>query len=252
MRLTGRTAFITGGDRGIGKGIALALAKEGADIALSYKKNQEAAGETATEIDKLGRRVLVVQADVTEPEQVKTAAATALDKLGKVDILVNNAGIASKGRHILDTDAEEMMRIFNIHVMGAFHFTRALLPALRKQPRSDIIFISSVGSHKCAAGHGPYAVAKAGLDALAMVLAKEELANNIHVNCLACGLVETDMGTRLVKGGMGVELKDIAKGLPFGRVCQPTDVGNLCAFLCSEEGGYVSGHIIWLDGGSQW
>jgi NAD(P)-dependent dehydrogenase (short-subunit alcohol dehydrogenase family) len=95
-------------------------------------------------------------------------------------------------------------------------------------------------------------VAKAGLDALAMVLAKEELANNIHVNCLACGLVETDMGTRLVKGGMGVELKDIAKGLPFGRVCQPTDVGNLCAFLCSEEGGYVSGHIIWLDGGSQW
>ncbi|MGD0276373.1 MAG: SDR family oxidoreductase [Syntrophales bacterium] len=169
-----------------------------------------------------------------------------------IDILVNNAGIASRGRFILDTEAEEMLRLFNIHVMGAFHFTRALLPILRKQLRSDIIFISSVGSHKCAAGHGPYAVAKAGLDALAMVLAKEELVNNIHVNCLACGLVETDMGSRLVKGGMGVELKDIAKDLPFGRVCQPADVGNLCVFLCSEEGGYLSGHIIWLDGGTQW
>ncbi len=252
MRLRGRTAFISGGDRGIGKGIALVLAKEGADIAFSYKKNLDAAKATASEIEALGRRVLTVQADVTEPEQVKSAAEMAVEKLGKIDILVNNAGIASKGRFILDTEAEEMLRLFNIHVMGAFHFTKALLPILRRQTRSDIIYISSVGSHKCAAGHGPYAVAKAGLDALAQVLAKEELANNIHVNCLACGLVETDMGTRLVKGGMGVELKDIAKGLPFGRVCQPQDVGNLCAFLCSEEGGYLSGHIIWLDGGSQW
>ncbi|HOD29768.1 MAG TPA: SDR family oxidoreductase [Syntrophales bacterium] len=252
MKLEGRTAFITGGDRGIGKGIALALAREGADIGLSYRKNREAAESTVREIETSGRRALAVQADVTEPEQVRAAVETVLGQLGAVDILVSNAGIASRGRFIQETDAEEMLRLFNIHVMGAFHVTRALLPVLRQRPRSDIVFISSVGSHKCAAGHGPYAVAKAGLDALAMVLAKEELANRIHVNCLACGLVETDMGAKLVRGAMGAELKDITKDLPFGRVCQPADVGHLCAFLCSEEGGYLSGHIIWLDGGIQW
>jgi NAD(P)-dependent dehydrogenase (short-subunit alcohol dehydrogenase family) len=250
MKLEGRTAFITGGDRGIGRGIALAMAREGADIAFNYKKNVDAAKDTAREITAMGRRVLFTQADVTEPDQVKAAVAMALEKLGNIDVLVNNAGIASRGRYILETEADEMLKHFNIHVMGAFHFTKELLPVLRAQPRSDIVYISSVGSHRCMPGHGPYAVAKAALDALAMVLAKEELSHNIRVNCLACGLVETDMGTRLVKGGMGVELKDIAKGMPFGRVCQPEDVGKLCAFLCSEEGGYVSGHIIWLDGGS--
>ncbi|HOG07698.1 MAG: SDR family oxidoreductase [Syntrophales bacterium] len=252
MQLKGRKAFITGGDRGIGKGIALALAREGADIGLSYRKNREAAETTVREIETAGRRALAVQADVTEPEQVRAAVETVLGQLGAVDILVSNAGIASRGRFIQETDPEEMLCLFNIHVMGAFHVTQALLPVLRQQPRSDIVFISSVGSHKCAAGHGPYAAAKAGLDALAMVLAKEELANRIHVNCLACGLVETDMGAKLVRGAMGAELKDISKDLPFGRVCQPADVGHLCAFLCSEKGSYLSGHIIWLDGGIQW
>lgn len=252
MKLEGRTAFITGGDRGIGKGIALALAREGADIGLSYRKNLEAAEATVREIEMSGRRALAVQADVTDPEQVRAAVETVLGHLGAVDILISNAGIASRGRFIQETEPEEMLRLFNIHVMGGFHVTRALLPVLRQQPRSDIVFISSVGSHKCAAGHGPYAVAKAGLDALAMVLAKEELPNRVHVNCLACGLVETDMGAKLVRGAMGAELKDISKDLPFGRVCQPADVGHLCAFLCSEEGGYLSGHIIWLDGGIQW
>lgn len=251
MKLEGRTAFVTGGDRGIGKGIALEMAKEGADVAFSYRTNLEAAQATAAEIDRLGRRVLAVQADVTEPVQVGAAVDAALGALGRIDILVNNAGIASKGRFILETEPEEMLRLFHIHVMGAFYTTRALLPTLRRQPRADILFISSVGSHLCAAGHGPYAVAKAGLDALAMVLAKEELPHRIRVNCLACGLVATDMGARLVKGAMGVTLKDIEKDLPFGRVCRPDDVGRLCAFLCSEEGGYVSGHIIWLDGGAQ-
>ena len=250
MKLSGKVALVTGGDRGIGKGIALALAREGADIAFNYRKDAESAAKTVKEIEALGRKVLSVQADVTEYEQVKSAVGKALDKFGTLDILVNNAGIASRGRHVIDTEAEEMERLFKIHVMGAFYFTKDCLPALRKQPRGDIIFISSVGPHYCMAGHAPYAVAKGGLECLASCLAKEELAHNIRVNSIACGLVETDMGTRLVKGGMGVDIKEIAGGMPFGRVCQPEDVGNLCAFLCSEEGGYMSGHVVFLDGGA--
>ena len=251
MKLAGKVALVTGGDRGIGKGIALALAREGADIAFNYRKDVDSAEKTAKEIEALGRKVLRVQADVTDYEQVKSVVSKTLQTFNKLDILVNNAGIASRGKFVLDTDAEEMLRLFNIHVMGAFNFTKECLSALRKQQRGDIIFISSVSPHVCMAGHAPYAVAKAGMDALASCLAKEEMGHNIRVNSIACGLVETDMGTRLVKGGMGVDIKDIAKVLPFGRVCQPADVGNLCAFLCSEEGGYISGHVVFLDGGPQ-
>ena len=250
MRLSGKVALVTGGDRGIGKGIALALAREGADIAFNYRKDAESAQKTVKEIEAMGRKALAVQADVTDLEQVKAAVAKAVQKFNRIDILVNNAGIASRGRYVLDTDAEEMLRLFNIHVMGAFNFTKECLPVMRKQQRGDIIFISSISPHVCMAGHAPYAVAKAGMDALASCLAKEEIGHNIRVNSIACGLVETDMGTRLVKGGMGMDIKDIAKGMPFGRVCQPEDVGNLCAFLCSEEGGYISGHVVFLDGGA--
>jgi NAD(P)-dependent dehydrogenase (short-subunit alcohol dehydrogenase family) len=133
--------------------------------------------------------------------------------------------------------------------MGAFYFIKEALPVLRKQTRGDIINVSSVSPYSCPAGHAPYAMAKAGLNALSSVLAKEELSHNIRVSTIACGLVETDMATRLV-GAMGMDLKDLAKNLPFGRVCQPEDVGNLCAFLCSDEGGYISGHPVFLDGGA--
>ncbi|MFA5399479.1 MAG: glucose 1-dehydrogenase [Dehalococcoidia bacterium] len=249
MRLLGKIALVTGGGRGIGRGIALALAREGADIAFNYRRDADAAKSTGAEIVALGRRTLSVQADVTYYEQVKAAVAKTVETFGRIDILVNNAGIASRGRFVGDTEADEMERLFKIHVMGAFYFIREALPIIRKQKRGDIINISSVSPFSCMAGHAPYAVAKAGLNALSSVLAKEEVGHNIRVNTIACGLIETDMGTRLVNG-MGMDIKDLAKNLPFGRVCQPQDVGNLCVFLCSDEGDYISGHPIFLDGGA--
>jgi 3-oxoacyl-[acyl-carrier protein] reductase len=250
LKLSGKIAFITGGGRGIGKGIALALAREGADIAFNYRRDVESAKSTDAAIAAMGRRALSMQADVTSYEQVKAAVAKAVDTFGKIDILVNNAGTASRGKFVADTEAEEMERLFKIHVMGAFYFIKETLPVLRKQKRGDIINISSVSPYSCPAGHAPYAIAKAALNALSLVLAKEELGHNIRVSTIACGIVETDMATRLVKGAMGMDLKDLAKNLPFGRVCQPHDVGNLCAFLCSDEGGYISGHPVFLDGGA--
>jgi 3-oxoacyl-[acyl-carrier protein] reductase len=249
LKLSGKVALVTGGGRGIGKGIALALAGEGADIAFNYRRDSQAAKSTEAAVVAMGRRALSIQADVTDYEQVKAAVAKTVAAFGKIDILVNNAGIASRGRSVADTEPEEMERLFKIHVMGAFYFIKEALPVLRKQTRGDIINISSVSPFSCPAGHAPYAMAKAALNALSSVLAKEELGHNIRVSTIACGLVETDMATRLV-GAMGMDLKDLAKNLPFGRVCQPGDVGNLCAFLCSDEGGYISGHPVFLDGGA--
>lgn len=250
MSLEGRVAIVTGGSRGIGRGISLALAKAGADIVICFRRDEDAAIDTVAEIEAMGRKALAFQADVTDYDEVKEMVAKAVETLGKIDILINNAGIASKGKYIIDTDVEEVHRVMNVHVFGAFRFVQFVLPYMRKQKRGDIHFISSMGAVHCLPGHSPYAMAKAALEAMAKVLAKEELANNIRVNVLALGLVETEMGSRLLKATTGEDIKAIYSRMPFGRVCQPADVGNLCAFLCSDEGSYVSGHVICLDGGA--
>jgi len=250
MSIQGKAAIVTGGSRGIGRGISLALATAGADVAICFRRDEAAAKETVEQIEAMGRKALAFQADVTDYEKAKEVVAKTADTFGKIDILVNNAGIASRGQYVAETDVEEVHRVMNSHVLGAFHFVQSVLPHMRKQERGDIHFISSRAAVQCAPGHGPYAMAKAALEALGKVLAKEELPNNIRVNVIALGLVETEMGSRLVRATTGQDIKEIAQGMPFGRVCQPADVGNLCAFLCSDEAGYISGHVISLDGGS--
>ncbi|MBM4406607.1 MAG: SDR family oxidoreductase [Chloroflexi bacterium] len=249
MKLAGRTALVTGGSRGIGRGIALALAHGGASIAISYRKEEAAANEVVKAVQGLGRQAIAVKADVTEQAAVESLVGATVAAFGKLDILVNNAGIASRGSSLADTDASEMKRLLDTHIMGAFYACKAALPHLRKNPRSDIYFISSMSPHMAPAGHGPYATAKAGLEVMAKVMAMEELKNNVRVNTIAAGVVDTEMGRRLVKYTLGDEMGKLNQKFPFGRVCTPEDVGNLIAFLASNEGGYVSGHTIFLDGG---
>ena len=249
MSLEGRVAIVSGGSRGIGRGISLALAKAGADVVICFRRDEAAAKDTAARIEAMGRKALAFQADVLDYDKVKELVANTIETFDKIDILINNAGIASKGNYIGDTDVDELHRVMNVHVFGAFHFTQAVLPHMRKQERGDIHFISSMAVIHCLPGHGPYTMAKASLEAMAKILAKEELPNNIRVNVVALGLVETEMGSRLVQATTGHHIEEIHHMMPFGNLCQPADVGNLCAFLCSDEGGYVSGHIIHLDGG---
>jgi NAD(P)-dependent dehydrogenase (short-subunit alcohol dehydrogenase family) len=249
MKLTGRAALVTGGSRGIGRGIALALAHGGADVALSYRKEEASANEVVKAIQTLGRQAIAVKADVTEQAAVESLVGATVSSFGKLDVLVNNAGIASRGNTIADTDPAEMRRIIDTHIFGAFYACKAALPHLRKNPRSDIYFISSMSPHMAPAGHGPYATAKAGLETMAKVMAKEEMKNNVRVNIIAAGVVDTEMGRRLVKHTLGDDMPKLHQQFPFGRVCTPEDVGNLIAFLASNEGGYVSGHTIFLDGG---
>jgi len=249
MRLAGRVAIVTGGDRGIGSGISLALAEAGSSVVVCYRRDEVAAKDIIAKIEVLGSKAMALQADITDCDRVREIVSKTVETFGKVDILINNAGIASRGKHILDTEMEEFQRLMDVHVFGALHFTRAVLPHMRKQERGDIHFISSLETTACLPGHGPYVMAKSALEGIAKVLAKEELQNNIRVNIIAPGLVETEMGRRLVKANVGRDIKELYPTMPFRRACQPSDIGNLCAFLCSEDGGYISGHTLYIDGG---
>ena len=251
MSLQGRVAMVTGGGRGIGKGIAMALARDGADVAIIYRRDEDAARQTAGEIVSLGSKAAIFAADLTDFDRIKVAVGEALQTFGKIDILVNNAGIASRGRTLMDTDMGELRRVIDSHVFGSFCFTQAVLPSMRQQPRGDIIFISSVAVERLEANGGPYSMAKCAMEAMATTLAKEERANNIRVNIVRPGLVETDMGVRLAKASMGVkDIKELYAGSPFGRVGIPSDIGNTVAFLVSKGAEYITRATISVSGGT--
>ena len=251
MTLEGRVALVTGGSRGIGRAIALALAADGADVAINYRRDEEAAKETVGAIEGLGRRGAAYQASIDSVDEDQAMVDGALSTFGHVDILVNNAGIASRGNTVADTDPAEVARVVGTHALGAHHMCRMLLPQMRKHERGDIVMISSVATREFAGGGAPYNMAKAALEALAMTLAKEEKGHGIRVNVVAPGLVDTEMGRRLVKGAMGVQdIRTLDKGMPFGHVCTPDDVADVVRFLVSDAGDYITGQRIYVDGGA--
>ncbi len=249
MSLEGRVALVTGGNRGIGKGIALGLAADGAAIAVNYRRDSDEAAQTVAEIEQLGARAVSYQAPVDDCEAVLSMVARVVEDFGQIDILVNNAGIASRGRSVADTDPAEFERVVRTHCFGTFYATHAVIPHLRQRPQGDIIMISSAATRNYMPNGAPYNVGKAGIEAIAFGVAKEELRNNIRVNVVAPGVVETDMGRRLVKANQGVQdMRDIDATSPFGHVCQPEDVANVVRYLVSDRNTYVTGERIYVDG----
>jgi 3-oxoacyl-[acyl-carrier protein] reductase len=248
--LDGRVALVTGGGRGIGRAICLALAEDGADVALTYRRDADAARETVAAIEALGRRAAAYAGSVDSLDDDEATVASAIADLGPIGLLVNNAGVASRGRAVADTDPEEPGRLLAAHAIGPHHLCRLVLPGMREQPRGDIVFISSAATDHMAANGAPYNMAKAAMEALAMTLAKEEQRHGIHVNVVAPGLVETEMGRRLVKAGGIEDISTLHPHMPFGRVCQPEDVAAVVRFLVSDAAGYVTGTRIRVDGGA--
>lgn len=250
MTLDGRTALVTGGGRGIGRAIALGLATDGADVAIGYRRDTDAALQTVADVEALGRRAVACAASVDDYEQCQAMVATVVDELGPVDILVNNAGVASRGHSVVDTDPAEVDRLWRTHAFGAWACSKLVLPAMRERPRGDIVMLSSAAVVHMAGYSAPYNMAKAALEALAWTLAKEERRHGIHVNVVAPGLVDTEMGRRLVKGAMGVEdIRTMDAGAPFGHVCSPAEVADAVRFVVSERASYVTGQRIGVDGG---
>jgi len=250
--LQGRLALVTGGSRGVGRGIALALAEDGADVAVNYRRDADSAREVVERIRGMGRRAEAFAASVDKLADDEAMVEAIRKDLGVVDILVNNAGIASRGRSVADTDPEELERVIRTHAIAAHHLCRLLVPAMRERGRGDIVMISSVATQSMGANGAPYNMGKAALEALALTLAKEERPHGIRVNVVAPGLVETEMGVRLAKAVAGInDIRDLDAAMPFGRVCQPEDVANVVRFLVSPRNSYVTGERISVHGGGQ-
>jgi NAD(P)-dependent dehydrogenase (short-subunit alcohol dehydrogenase family) len=251
MSLSGRVALVSGGGRGIGRAIAIAIAEDGADIAVNYRRDEASARETVAVIERLGRKAVAYAASVDSFEQDQAMVTAAVKDLGHIDILVNNAGIASRGHSVVDTDPAELERVLRTHAFAAHYLAKLVLPSMRERPRGDILMISSTATRLNAGWGGPYNMAKAAMEALAFTLANEERQHGIRVNIVAPGLVETEMGRRLVKATQGVDdLRRIDGDMPFGHVCTPEEVAATVRFLVSDAAGYIIGQRIYVDGGA--
>jgi 3-oxoacyl-[acyl-carrier protein] reductase len=248
--LDGRVALVTGASRGIGRGIALALAAAGAAVAVNYRRDADAAEEVVAEVRSGGGRALAIQASVSDQADVDRLADVALAEFGVVDLLVANAGIASRGLSIADTDPSEVVRVMATHTFSTHRLIQRLLPGMRSRERSDVVLISSSELNRMKANGAPYNMAKAALEALGLTLANEEVANGVHVNIVAPGLVVTDMGAKLVKAKLGLEhMEELDATQPMGRLVHPGDIASVVRFLCSPAAAFVTGQRIVVDGG---
>jgi 3-oxoacyl-[acyl-carrier protein] reductase len=249
--LAGRVALVTGGSRGIGRGIALALAGAGAAVAITYRRDEDSAREVVAAIKSAGGEATLVQAAMEDPDALERAVADASAALGPIDLFVSNAGLASRGNTVADTDPAEMERLFQAHVMGAHRLVRLVIGDMRAAPRGDVIVISSSEVLHARAHGAPYNMAKSALEAFALTLAKEEAANGVRVNIVAPGLVATDMGDKLVRAKLGAaSAADLDSQMPFGRVTRPEDVGALVVSLTGPAVAMVTGQRLVIDGGT--
>jgi NAD(P)-dependent dehydrogenase (short-subunit alcohol dehydrogenase family) len=247
--LAGRRALVTGGGRGVGAAITRALAAAGADVAITYVRDEEKAAATVCAVEAEGGKCRVYRGSVADPADNKAVVEAVVADFGGLDLLVSNAGIASRGRTVADTDAAELEKVLRVHALGPHELCRVALPQLRRHPRSDIVFISSVGASRFMPGGAPYAMGKAALEALAHTIAREERAAGVHVNIVAPGLVDTDMGFRLARARSGVgDIREMDAGSPFGHVCSPQEVAEAVLFLVTA--GYVNDERIFVDGGA--
>jgi 3-oxoacyl-[acyl-carrier protein] reductase len=245
-KLDGKYALVTGGSRGIGRGIALAFAAEGADVAVNYRRDEAAARATVEEIERLGRRGMAVRADVAEWPAVERMVAAVLDAFGRLDVVVANSGVASRTQTVWDMDLEHWQRVLGVDLNGAFFTCKATAKHLVDRRSGAIILVSSIGADVCAPLGAPYYVAKAGVNALTKCLAKECAPAGVRVNCIAPGLIETDMGSRMMKHYGDA----ILSGIPLGRPGQPDDIGRAAVFLASDDSSFVTGKILRVDGGA--
>ncbi len=250
LSLKGRAALVTGGGRGIGQAIALSLAEAGADVAVNYRRDADAAAETVKAIEAMGRKAKAYAASVENWDEDVAMAAEVVKDFPNLSIVVNNAGIASRGQAVADTDPAEMERVVRVHAFGPHYLAKLLVPHLRTQGRADIIMISSVATLGMGARGAPYNMGKAAMEALALTLAKEEREHGIRTNIVAPSLTVTEMGRRLTRATTGIEdIHQLDARSPFGRVSTPEDVAAVVTFMVSGANPYANGQKININGG---
>jgi len=249
--LAGRAALVTGASRGIGRAIALAFAREGADVVVNYVEQREKAESGAAAIRALGRKAIVIRADVADRRQVEAMVAEAAVEFPVIDILVNNAGIYET-KELADMTEEFMDRMLAVNLRSVVHCTRACLPHLRRGKKGagagSVINVSSVLGRHGAGGTSAYSAAKAGMVSLTESFA-EELAPGIRVNCIAPGYVQTDMNPWDDRDPE--EKTQILSDILLRRVGQPEDIAEVAVFLAGESSRWITGQTIVVDGGTR-
>src|SRR5216110_409949 len=242
---SGRVAIVTGATRGIGRAIALELARSGADIAFNYAKSAEAADSLKTEIEALGVRALAAQGDVADTAAAAEMVKQVKDTFGRIDFLVNNAGIV-RDTLILRMKEEDWDAVIDTNLKGAWNFAKAALRVmLRQEDGGSILNITSISGVVGMAGQSNYSASKAGMIGLTKALAREVASRRVTVNALALGMVSTDMAAALDESYRTKLLEQI----PLGRFATPNEVGRVACFLLSDDARYITGQVIQVDGG---
>jgi 3-oxoacyl-[acyl-carrier protein] reductase len=242
--LSGRSAVVTGGSRGIGRAIVTRLAEQGADVCFSFRRDQAAADEVAAAITALGRHALPVQADVTDPAAAEALIKDATGEFGKIDILVNNAGI-TRDDLIMRMSTEAWREVLETNLFGAFYTLKAVTRPMLKARGGRIINITSVSGQAGQTGQANYSAAKAGLIGLTKASARELASRGITVNAVAPGFVLTEL-TKDLPPELQAQITDRT---PLGRFGTPEDISAAVCFLASDEAAYITGQVLAVDGG---
>ncbi len=242
--LEGQVGVVTGGSRGIGRAISLALAREGCRVVINYHSNADAARQVVQEIEALGGQALAVQGDVSRAQEAQALIERALEAFGTLDILVNNAGITRDGL-LMRMSEEDWDAVLDTNLKGAYHCIKAAQRTLLRKRAGRIIQISSVSGLRGNAGQANYAAAKAGLIGLTKAMARELAPRGITVNAVAPGFIESDM-TRVLGGEMVAQAQ---AQIPLQRLGCPEDVAAAVVFLASPQAAYITGQVLCVDGG---
>ena len=246
ISLKNKVSLITGASRGIGRAAAIMFAEAGSDVIINYRRETKAAGEVKRECEKHGVRVMMVQADIADRDQVNRMVDDVIKEFGRIDILVNNAGIWEYNA-IDKMDEARLKAALDINLLGTFYPTMAVVPHMKKQKSGNIINISSTAGQRGEAFHSPYAATKGAVISLTKSLGPELIKDNIRVNCVAPGWVDTDMSRESLESD---EVDDILRLIPVGRVGTPEEIAGPILFLASDLSTFIVGEILNVNGGA--
>jgi 3-oxoacyl-[acyl-carrier protein] reductase len=246
---TGRAAFVTGGSRGVGRAIALEFAARGADVAIVYKSRRESAEKVAAAIAAHGVKALALPADVGDSDAVAAAFARACEAFGDIDIVAHSAGAQVEWKPVREHDPRDWAQFVRSDLIGAFNVVHAAVGHMHARGRGVVIAISSIAAQMCQSRNSQGAAAKAGVEALIRVLAREEGRYGIRANVISIGLTDTDQAREAFASWGEAATQKVIEGIPLRRIAKPEEIARMAAFLASEDGAYVTGKVIQVDGG---